>query len=351
VFDAIAALGSTEKQETLRLAFFDILQLENAAWNTVYSETYKKLSGIFTHDLYCAPVRCKEVTSKAKVKEIFDQWVNGEGSEGLVVRSLTSTAVKIKPRLSVDVAIIGFSESDIPGFVRTLLYALVNEDGTYQIIGRTGNGLNGDQKKELWNQLMPLKVPSNYVEIDSNHVAFHLIKPMRVMELSVGDVLCETSSGGITNPVLKFNSDHFNHTGTAPGFSFVSAVIERFRDDKKPDEVGTRISQISERFYRPAVSHNRGMDNLAPSKLLVRDVYIKESASPMVMKFMVWKTNKETANYPSFVFSFTNFSTGRADPLTVDMRVSNSEDQIMSIYRDFVAKNVKPGWLLALGGP
>jgi hypothetical protein len=32
------------------------------------------------------------------------------------------------------------------------------------------------------------------------------------------------------------------------------------------------------------------------------------------------------------------------------MRVSSSEDQIMSIYRDFVAKNVKTGWLRVEGG-
>jgi hypothetical protein len=229
--------------------------------------------------------------------------------------------------------------------VRTLLYALVNEDGTYQIIGRTGNGLSGDQKKELWKLLMPLKVASNYVEIDSNRVAFHLIRPLRVVELSVTDVLCENASGSIMNPVLEFNNGCFKHTGTVPGYSFVSAVIERFRDDKQPGAVGTRISQISDRVYTPATTRKCGADTPTPSKLLVREVYKKESAALMVMKFMVWKTNKEADNYPSYVFSFSNFSAGKSEPLSIDMRVSSSENQIMEIYREFTAKNIKPGWL------
>jgi hypothetical protein len=282
--------------------------------------------------------------TKGEVKELFNDWVCAEGGEGLVVRTETRTAVKIKPRLSVDAAIVGFSESDIPGFVRTLLYALVHEDGTYQIIGRTGNGLTNEQKKELWDKFMPLKVASNYVEVDSNHAAFHLIQPIRVMELSVTDVLSENTSGGIMNPVLEFKDGKFNHAGTVPGFSFISAVIERFRDDKKADAVGARYSQLSERIYTPHGSQRRVSEHLAPSKLLVREVYKKESSAVMVMKFMVWKTNKEENNYPAFVFSFTSFSSGRAEPLSIDMRVSNSENQIMRIYRDFAAKNIKTGW-------
>jgi hypothetical protein len=82
----------------------------------------------------------------------------------------------------------------------------------------------------------------------------------------------------------------------------------------------------------------------APSQILVHEVYRKESKSPMVMKFLVWKTNKEhEGNYPAYVFSYTNFSVSRADPLALEVRVSNSEAQIMGFYRDYAAKNVKIG--------
>lgn len=66
----------------------------------------------------------------------------------------------------------------------------------------------------------------------------------------------------------------------------------------------------------------------------------------MVMKFLVWKTNKEhEGNYPAYVFTYTNFSASRAEPLALEVRVSNSEAQIMGFYRDYAAKNVKTGWI------
>jgi hypothetical protein len=313
-------------------------------WKTVYANTHNKLAELFTQNNYCAPVLCQEAHTKARVKELFNEWVTKQGSEGLVVRTETTIAVKIKPHLSVDVAVVGFSESDLPGFVRTLLYALRNEDGTFQVIGRTGSGLTADQKKELYHRLMPLKIKSNYIETDSNHAVFHLIKPALVLELQANDVLFENASGNIINPLLELKDGMFKHCGSSPGFSLVSAVIERFRDDKKCDTIDVRISQISSRVYNPHLATWRQTTNNAPSKLLVREVYKKESTTPMVMKFLVWKTNKEDNNYPSFVFSFTNFSAGKSDPLSVDVRVSNSEQQIMRLYQDSVAKNVKTGW-------
>ncbi|GHT94434.1 hypothetical protein FACS1894141_1100 [Spirochaetia bacterium] len=350
VFDTIAALNDPTKQENLRLAFFDILSLDavdGSGW--AYPDTHQKLTKLFGADKYCTPVRYQSVNSRGKVKELFNEWVLAEGSEGLVVRNKTPAVVKIKPRMSVDAAIVGFSESDIPGFVRTLLYALVHEDNSYQVIGRTGNGLTGEQKKELYEKLMPLKIPSNYVEVDSNRAAFHLIKPLLVMELSINDVLCENTSGGILNPLLELKDGKLCHCGTVPGYSFVSAVIERFRDDKKADAIGARISQISNLVFNPNTVKQRSPENKASSTVLVREVYKKESAALMVMKFMVWKTNKEADNYPAYVFSFTNFSTGRSDPLSIDVRVSSSENQIMQIYRDFCAKNVKTGWIKTAG--
>jgi ATP-dependent DNA ligase len=352
VFDAAAALADSKKHDSLRLAVFDIVSINGTAWETRYDETHKKLREIFSPKTLPAPVRCTPVRwekteSKARVKELFNEWVLNEGSEGLVIRGSTRAAVKIKPRLSIDAAVVGFSESEIPGFVRTLLYALINEDGSWQIIGRTGNGLTEDQKKSLYKRLSASKIKSNYIEVDSNRAAFHLVRPELVVELEAGDVICENSKGDIINPILELQDGVFKQSGRVPGFSLISAVIKRFRDDKKPDDVGVRISQINSRAYRSQAGGKRPAEKLIPSTILVRDVYKKEGAAA-VQKYMVWKTNKEAHGYPAYVFSFTNFSAGKAEPLSIDMRVSGSEQQIMALYRDFLAKNVKTGWVTAL---
>ena len=62
------------------------------------------------------------------------------------------------------------------------------------------------------------------------------------------------------------------------------------------------------------------------------------------MKFMVWKTNKKSEeNYPGYVFVHTNFISTRAEPFSLEVRVLDSEAQIMRLYRDSVARNVKTG--------
>jgi uncharacterized protein YegL len=344
VFDTIAALASPERHGDLRLAFFDILKMNGAEWNKQFEEIYTTLSKIF-NTKQCAPVRCEKVSSKEKVKQLFGEWVTKEGGEGLVIRSGGQMAIKIKPRMSVDAAVIGFSESDTRGSVRTLLYALRNEDGSFQVIGRVGNGLTEEQRVKLFNYLMPLKIKSNYIEVDSNHAVFHIIKPELVVELSANDAICENSQGLIKNPLLELQDGYFGHCGAVPGYSLVSAVIERFRNDKTSGVTDVRLSQLEERAFNPLAKKERIPETHAPSQILVREVYRKESKSPMVMKFLVWKTNKEhEGNYPAYVFSYTNFSVSRADPLSLEVRVSNSEAQIMGFYRDYAAKNVKAGW-------
>jgi uncharacterized protein YegL len=345
VFDTIAALADPKQQGSLRLAIFDMLSLNGAEWRKPFEETCKKLSEIFNGNL-CAPVRCEKAPSKEKVKELFDRWVIQEGGEGLVIRTGGRTAIKIKPRISIDAAVIGFSEGEARGTVRTLLYALRKEDGSYQVIGRTGNGLSGEQRQELFVRLMPLKIFSNYIEVDSNHAVFHIIKPELVVELSANDVLCETTSGLIKNPLLEMGNEGLKHCATMPGYSLVSAVIERLREDKKPDTTAVRISQLEERVFNPLAKKEHMPHIHVPSQILVREVYRKEGKAPMVMKFLAWKTNKEhEGNYPAYVFSYTNFSTSRADPLALEVRVSNSKTQIMNFHRDYAAKNVKTGWI------
>jgi ATP-dependent DNA ligase len=349
VFETVSALADASKHDDLHLAVFDIIQIDRSEWRKPFNETYQRIVSIFGMDYDkspCTAVRAKEAQTNDEVKRLFEKWVIKNGSEGIVLRGNLPGMVKIKPRLTVDAAIVGFSETDVKGSVRTLLYALMREDGTYQVIGRTGNGLTAEQRAALYQSLTPDIIPSNYIEVDSNRAVFHLVKPRLVMELSLTDVLAENASGVIKNPVLEYNTPgKMIHSGAVPGYSFVSAVIERFRDDKSVNTIDTRLEQLSSRVYTNA-SNNAAVakQTAQPSTILRREVYRKEGRGEMVMKFMMWKTNKEGQGYPAYVFSFTNYSSGRAEPLSLDVRISNNEMQIMALYDEFLSKNVKAGW-------
>ena len=48
-----------------------------------------------------------------------------------------------------------------------------------------------------------------------------------------------------------------------------------------------------------------------------------------------------------FLFDFnyhTDYSPGRKEQLSRDLRVSNTEEQIMKLFEDMLAENIKKGW-------
>jgi uncharacterized protein YegL len=340
VSDCASAIA--KNPDMLRLAPFDIIRIDDKSCKNIqYSEIHKKLTGIFGENKYCKPVRYIEANSKAEIKNIYAEWVEKENSEGLIVRSELPIVYKLKPRVTVDAVVVGFSESsDVKGQVRTLLYALRKEDGRYQIIGRTGNGLTNEQKVQLFTRLSSMKVKSNYLEVDSNRLAFHMIRPELVIELSIGDVITEVISGNIKNPLLEYNDNVLKQSGICAGYSFISAVIERFREDKTNKIEHISLAQISEKTPLNTDIKTQGNEKMPQSSIMRRDVWTNGAS---VQKLLVWKTNKEQFGFPAYSASWTIFTPNAQEPFKVEMRISNSESQIKQLAAQFIAKNIKSG--------
>ena len=353
VFDVKNCLGDEALHNELRLALFDIVSIDDddSYKNTFYKEIYDKLAGMCKGSGYVHPVRFETTGSREQVKEIFSKWVDEEGSEGLVVRSELPMVYKVKNRHNLDAAVIGFSEGtgDTKGQVRSLLLALMAEDGNLEVVGRcSGSAIEAERRKSLYLELLDMKAESDYTEIDSNHIAFHMIRPEMVIELSVNDIIFEGSSGRLFNPHLEYKNGAYSRRGTVPGVSLISPVFSRFREDKKVNDVDIRRSQIDEINANPYEDAKTEDITLSKSELLKREVYKKTLGTKlMVQKFIIWKTNKEKAagsEFPAYVFSYTNFSSDRADVLQNEVRVSDSEEQIFALLGEFVEKNVKKGW-------
>ena len=347
VFNVLNALADPEKAATLKLAAFDILELAGSVFKPdSYEETHAKISGIFTGAKLCHAVECEKCKSKGEVKEIYAKWVEDCGAEGLVVRTELPLVYKIKPRYTIDVVIVGYSEGtgDANGQIRTLLLAMMPKEDEYQIIGKTGNGFSAEAKAELLKRLEPLAIDSQYIETDSNHVAFRMIKPEIVVELMINDVLFETTTSFIENPILSLEGGAYVRMGNVRGISVVYPIFVRYREDKKAVYDDVRLEQINEFSYiEPSDIKPQG--ELPPSVILKREVYKKESGGKlMVRKFIVWKTNKPAPDYPDYVFHYTDFSSDRKEPLQRDVVISNDEAQIMAAFDQSIAENIKKGW-------
>lgn len=350
VNDLVNALTDEKKIGTLRLACYDILELNGKEYSPKnYGETLEELDRILKGGSLVHNVDWTVAKSNAEVKDTFRKWVEEEGSEGLVVRSEMPFVWKIKPRHNIDAVVVGFTEGtgDARGQVRTMLLALMPEDGKYQIVTKVGGGMTEKQKKELYEYFAPRVMESEYTDTDSNHVAFRMVEPDKVIEFSVNDVRWETPNGLIENPLLEIVEGRYRVADNVNGISFVAPIIERFRDDKQADAGDVRLSQVeSISSFEPEDLEKLPIPVLRESEMLFRQVYRKDVGEKvMIKKFVGWKTNKEkSGEYPAYVFHMTDFSTGRAQRLQRDVSITSDRKQLDDLLKAALDENIKQGW-------
>lgn len=347
VFNVLSAWADPKMQPDLRLVPFDIVEINGEKkFFPSYEETYKELCNIFKDSGMVFPPKYQKAHSKQEVKDLYEKWVVEENGEGIIVRSDMPFILKLKPRHSADVVVVGYSEGidDAKGQIRSMLLAMMPEEGKFQIVGKTGNGFSDEMRKEILQKLQPMEMPSQYIETDSNHVAFHMVRPEIILEVNFNDVLVENSTSTITNPILEIVDGKYKLNKIVPGLSMIFPIFERFRDDKSVNATDLRLAQITDYVYVAPSEEATGVQE--KSEILQREVYRKETKGKlMVQKFMWWKTNKEASGkYPAYVFCYTNYSSERKEPLQREIRISNSEEQIMQIYDEYLADCVKKGW-------
>jgi len=343
VYDVIAVLADELRLGELKLTFFEILELNGEQYKAIaYDDHYKKLLEFFPQNV----VETKIVTSTAEIKELYGKWVVDEKNEGLVVRSSTGFITKVKPKYYFDVAIIGYAEgiNEKRSKVKSFLFAF-RKGEFYQVVGKVGN--IPDSERDGWfKRLSTLNTKSDYIETDNEGIAFHFVKPEIVIEVSCNDLMTETVYGNpLMNPLVVYENDTYDLKRSIPGIKCINLVFERERTDKTNSDADIHVSQFekivdtSSKIITP--------DEFPKSTIVKREVYKKELKDKvMVQKFMAIKTNKETIDkkFPAFVFHYTDFSSGRADPLQKEVKISNSEKQIMEFFDTYLSENVKKGW-------
>ena len=345
VFEVMSAIS--KKKDSLTVSPFDIVALDGEDYaENDYQKTIEKLTELFKNNDEINPVYFQSASSSG-VKEIYEEIVANKGAEGLVVRFPDMPIVyKIKPLYTIDASVIGFTEGDEKK-VREILIALQNEDDSFVQFGRTGNGLSEDEKADLYKSLSKDIIESSYIEADGRRVAFQMVKPIMVVEISVNELLTENTKGIIKNHLLNYDEKNgYSFSASIDGVSLIHPVFKRIRDDKQVNNHDVRFSQVTDIVY---LEHTgKGKTKALPeSEIIFREVYTKASkGNTNVQKFIAWKTNKEKSDdgYPAFVMNYTNFSPTRKDPLKKDVRISNSKKQIMELVNGFMENNIKKGW-------
>ncbi len=343
-FDMTANLQSNPAD--IRFAAFDVLSIDDEDTFLPLMERDAKLNELLPVGKNAHAVQNRFVESRTDIVAFYKEMVEEGGNEGIVVRSLNGPTYKIKPKITVDAVVLGYSEgeADRAGMLRALLVGLCIGPDEYLILTRVGGGYSEEQRTAVLKELQEKKVDTDYIEVSSSKVAFTMVEPCKIVEFSCLDVFNENSKGRINKMSLKYNNGAYSAQGKRAMISAVSPVFVRFRDDKQVNTDDVGITQVTRMI---SLDDNKAeAKDLPPSEILRREVFVKESKGmKMVRKFLLWKTNKESSgDFPAYVFHYTDFSPNRGDMLKKDIKVSDSKAQIEEIYDEGLAKNVKKGW-------
>jgi hypothetical protein len=346
--------SSSGDLENLHFAVFDLISLDGKPAGENFAETWKRIERLFGKGQAVHPVQMEIVKDVDGIERLLHQWVEVEGAEGLVVRSDTAGTFKIKLRQTLDAAVIGFTEStdERQGLLHDLLVAVMRGDETLQVLTRVGGGFSDDQRRTMLSDLKDMAAGSEYAEVNSDHVAYQMVEPQWVIEISCLDLISQTTSGG---PILRMALDWnrgahgYNVVRRLPLVSVISPQFVRLRDDKSVSPTDVRIQQVTDLVEVPLADRDARQIALPASEILRREVYTKQmKGETMVRKFVLWKTNKEqqSEDYPGFVVHFTDFSPNRKTALERELRVSNSREQIDALWESLKGSNLAKGWEL-----
>ena len=340
--------------EKIHLAAFDLISLNGSPPPASFRESWQQLAKLLESGTHIYPVESRWVAKPDAIRELYAQWVEKEGAEGIVCRSDTAGSFKVKPRHNLDVAVIGFAESagDRTGMLHDLLVALQRREGTFHVLGRVGGGFKEEQRKEMLSDLKDMVVDSEYSEVSSDHVAYQMVRPEWVVEISCLDLVSQNTRGGpVGRMVLDWHANNghslYKAVRRLPLASVISPQFVRRREDKQVQPTDVRISQVADLVELPQADTDSRQLVLPRSQVLRREVYVKElKGETMVRKLVLWKTNKDQAaeEYPAYVVHLTDFSPNRKDPLCRDIRVSSSFEQIQELMGQLKAENITKGW-------
>lgn len=355
VHDVVRIARAPESQEDidcLCFAVFNIYDLDGNDLSMNYEQAIGKAQALFSEGRKIFPVET-HIGNRKKALELFDEYVDEQGAEGIVLRSDNAGVFKVKPRHSIDLAIIGYSEGtdDRAGMLHSMLIGIVRDQQHAHIVGRVGGGFSDDERVALLKQLRELDVDSDYAEVNSDRVAYRMISPGLVCEISCLDVIATTSHGStIDRMVVAWSESDKAWKGIRrlPLCSIISPQFVKLRDDKTFNESDAGLAQLEDIVNIPSSEHGK-LDalNLSESTIIERSLATKTlKGATMVRKLLLWQTNKHEASseYPAYVLHLTDFSPNRKQPLNHEICVSDSEEQIRTLFADWKKQYYKRGW-------
>ena len=337
--------GLSEINTRIKIGVFDLLQYNGKAFEESEWEKKKKIiKDLFSKGEIIHAVKEIELTSRKEIVNEFNQRVNDDNQEGIIVRGLNGPTFKIKPTLTFDFVVLGFAlgYSDDFTLLKELLFGVLIKENTFLITGKVSTGFSMEQRKSLVKDLEKIKVSSKVIETSGSNIPFTMIKPSLVIEIESLDIINSNTDGVISKSVLSFDTE-FSKINNSPSVSLISPIFKGIREDKEVTENQTGLSQITRIIE--LVDEKNKKQSKKPSLIIKKEIYLKETKGvKMIKKYFLWETNSESSTYPRYVFYKIDYSPTRSDKLQRDVKISNNLDQMNKIYQKQIESDIKKGW-------
>ena len=286
--------------------------------------------------------------SGADLQKIFDQKCGG-GLEGLVIRRFDRPEVcKLKPRLSVDAAVVGFVEGEFEGNygMMSLLTALAyppNKQGIQmQSLARVGSGFSDQDRIDWLGRLTTMRMDAPLAMTDSDGRPIRFVKPGFVVEVEAEDILpADDEASG--QQVFAWDKMKWNFEGLAACPRLLLPTFSRLRPDKEFTPEAVRLTQVTRRDIAAPELINR---NLPALEIVRREVYTKEVKGAIAVRKLVVGRRPSTAGAFPYVVFWTDFSAGRKTPLEVTTLFAHTENRAEALVKKLLEENVTKGFEL-----
>lgn len=261
--------------------------------------------------------------SHEQIREFFNVVVDN-GGEGVIVRDTQSTRIwKIKPTLTVDCAVVGYSIGK-DGKPRSLLLAL-DRNGFYVVVGSV------PCRSDDLSAIPPVPAPTPMYLPSSDGTLYRFCLPDIAVEVSCNDL----RSGGVRHPELQWTHGGWHHLGSTTSVSLVNPVLVRVRHDKLAHGHDVRWAQIADRVPEDAPAP-------APpvGQVVFSNVWRKGDA---VRKYVIFAYDKHP-DFPPYVACWTDYAPGRAKPLERTVLPMPGIASVLKWIEGMVASEIKKGW-------
>ena len=350
IAEVTRASFSTEKgvADKLSLALYDILMLDGKDHRDDaggFDEEWDKLGEIFGDDQSKPVHRARGGWCAGdELGKVLDEVLTG-GGEGIVVRhEKERDYAKIKPRLTIDAAIMGYVEGSFDGKIGTrnilvgLTYPAKSETTIFQTLARTGSGIDDKMAVDLLERLKGLKVEAPLLLNDSDGREVHFVKPEIIVEIEGEDWIRNRTDGRpVRTQAFSWDAKKgaWSYAGVSVCPRLIFPTFGKLREDKSVKDGGARIAQALEDAVPPAKPSES-----TEAEVIERQVYRK--GNDAVRKFVLAKRGGE--DVLPYIFCYTDFSAGRKEPLKVITEYAYTEARARALLDACLAENVKKGW-------